>query len=397
MKKYLLYTQYQINYPNGIEVKMVRIEQVNLDSKKDVNRFVQFQYDLYKDCPQFCPPFRADIRMMMNKKKHPFYQHSDGEFFVAVRDGKTVGRIGVFINTLFNDYHEVKKGQFYFFDSIDDQEVADALFNAAIDYCRQRGMNVLVGPKGLSAFDGYGILWDGFDHHQMMTMMNYNYAYYPSLVENIGFEKEVDFASCYLERETFILPEKIREVARRVLERGKFRIMEFKTKSEIRKMADQIGEAYNNTFINNWEYYPMTKGEVDLLMTNLMDVINPKLIKIITYDEKIVGFLIAFPDITKALQRHDGRLTPFTIIDLLMSLKKTDWVSLNGAGVLPEYHGRGGNALLYYEMEKTLKDFGFTFWELTQVAETAVQMRKDLTMAGGEFYKTHRVYHKKFV
>lgn len=161
-------------------------------------------------------------------------------------------------------------------------------------------------------------------------------------------------------------------------------------------MADQIGEAYNNTFINNWEYYPMTKGEVDLLMSNLMDVINPRLIKIITFEDKIVGFLVAFPDITKALQRHNGRLTPFTIIDLLISLKKTDWVSLNGAGVLPEYHGRGGNALLYYEMEKTLKDFGFTYWELTQVAETAVQMRKDLTMAGGEFYKTHRVYHKKF-
>jgi hypothetical protein len=307
-----------------------------------------------------------------------------------------VGRIRVFINTLFNEYHQVKKSQFYFFDSIDDQEVADALFNTAIEYSRQRGMNDLVGPKGLSAFDGYGILWDGFEHHQMMTMMNYNHAYYPRLVENLGFEKEVDFASCYLERETFILPEKIREVARRVLERGKFRIMEFKTKSEIRKMADQIGEAYNNTFINNWEYYPMTKGEVDLLMSNLMDVINPRLIKIITFEDKIVGFLVAFPDITKALQRHNGRLTPFTIIDLLISLKKTDWVSLNGAGVLPEYHGRGGNALLYFEMEKTLKDFGFTYWELTQVAETAVQMRKDLTMAGGEFYKTHRVYHKKF-
>ena len=134
---------------------------------------------------------------------------------------------------------------------------------------------------------------------------------------------------------------------------------------------------------------------MDLLLSNLMDVINPKLIKIITYEEKIVGFLIAFPDISKALQRHDGRLTPFAIVDLLISLKKTDWVSLNGAGVLPEYHGRGGNALLYYEMEKTLKDFGFQYWELTQVAESAVQMRKDLTMAGGDFYKTHRVYHRK--
>jgi GNAT superfamily N-acetyltransferase len=373
---------------------MVTIEKVHLESRKDVNRFVQFQYDLYKNCEQFCPPFRADIRLMLNKKKHPFYQHSDGEFFLAIKDGVVVGRIGVFINTLFNEYHGTKKGQFYFFDSINDQEVANSLFDAACDYCRRRGMVELVGPKGLSAFDGYGILYDGFEHHQMMTMMNYNYPYYPKLVEKIGFEKEVDFASCYIESDSFVLPEKIREVAKRVIERGKFQILEFKTKSDVRRMKEQIGAAYNDTFVNNWEYYPITRGEMDLLMSNLMDVINPRLIKLITYNEKIVGFLIAFPDITKALQRHNGRLTPFTIIDLLFSLKKTDWVSLNGAGVLPEYHGRGGNALLYYEMEKTLKDFGFTYWELTQVAESAVQMRKDLTMAGGEFYKTHRVYHK---
>jgi len=374
---------------------MINVKKINLDSRSEVKRFVQFQYDLYKDCPQFCPPFRADITLMMNKKKHPFYEHSDGEFFIAERDGRIVGRIAVFINTLFNEYHNVKKGQFYFFDSIDDQEVANELFSTAFNYCRQHGIEQLVGPKGLSAFDGYGILYKGFEHHQMMTMMNYNFPYYPKLLENIGFEKEVDFASCYLTKDNFVLPEKIREVARRVIERGKFKILEFKNKAEIRAMADEIGAAYNNTFINNWEYYPMTKGEINLLVSNLMDVINPILIKIITYDTKIVGFLVAFPDITKALQRHNGRITPFALVDILFSLKNTDWVSLNGAGVLPEYHGRGGNALLYYEMEKTLKDVGFTYWELTQVAETAVQMRKDLTTAGGDFYKTHRVYRKQ--
>jgi GNAT superfamily N-acetyltransferase len=332
--------------------------------------------------------------MMLNKKKHPFYEHSDGEFYIAVKDGKMVGRIGVFINTLFNEYHKVKKGQFYFFESIDDQEVANKLFEAAFKYCTDRGMEQLVGPKGLSAFDGYGIVVEGFEHHQMMTMMNYNYPYYPRLVENLGFEKEVDFASCFLTRDTFELPEKMREVARRVIERGKFTVIDFKNKRQIKDMADEIGAAYNNSFVNNWEYYPMTKGEIDLLLSNLLDVIDPKLIKLITYDEKIVGFLIAFPDITKTLLRHDGKITPFAIVDMLYSLKHTDWVSLNGAGVLPEYQGRGGNALLYYEMEKSLLDFGYKYWELTQVAETAIQMRKDLTMAGGKFYKTHRVYHK---
>lgn len=373
---------------------MITIQKVNLDSKREVNKFVQFQYDLYKNCPQFCPPFRNDIKTMMNKKKHPFYAHSDGEFFVAIKDDEVVGRIGVFINSLFNEYHQVKKGQFYFFDCIDDQNVAHLLIEQASEYCREKGMNDLVGPKGLFVFDGYGVLVEGFQHHQMMTMMNYNYAYYQKLLEEEGFVKEVDFASCYLHRDNFAFPVKMAEVARRVIERGKFSIVNFTNRGQIKKVADEIGLAYNNTFVNNWEYYPMTKGEVDLVISTLLDVVDPRLVKIIKYEDKIVGFFVAFPDISRALQRHNGKLNLFSIVDILIAMKSTDWVSMNGAGVLPEYHGRGGNALLYSEMEKTIKDFGFTHYELTQVAETAVQMRKDMTMAGGDFYKTHRVFHK---
>lgn len=375
---------------------MVTIETVDLNSKKQVNAFVQFQYDLYKGEKNFCPPFFDDIKLMLNKEKHPFFEHSDGAFWMAKKDEKIVGRLGAFVNKPFNEYHQVKKGQFYLFDSIDDQEVADALFEAAFAWCRQQGLTEVVGPKGLSAFDGYGILVEGYEHRQMMTMMNYNFAYYPKLLEHIGFEKEVDFVSCYLNVDNFNVPVKVKEVARRVLERGTFKVITFKSKHEmIRDWADKLGIAYNQTFINNWEYYPLSQREVDLLVKNLMQVIDHRLIKLITCGDEIAGFLLAFPDITAALQRHNGRITPLAIIDILLEMRKTKWFSLNGAGVLPEYHGRGGNALLYYEMEKTMKDFGFIHGELTQVAETAVQMRKDLISVGGQPYKNHRVYKKK--
>lgn len=374
---------------------MVTIETVNLESKSEINAFVQFQYDLYRDVPQFTPPFYNDIKLMLNKKKHPFYERSDGEFYVAKNDGKIVGKLGILENKPFNDYHKTTKAQFYLFDCIDDQEVANKLFETAFAWCRARGLTEVVGPKGLSAFDGYGILVEGFEHHQMMTMMNYNFPYYSTLLENLGFEKEVDFVSCYIHRDHFQLPEKVRMVAERVLEKGNFKIVRFKNKQEMMKnYADKLGRAYNDTFINNWEYYPLSEGEVKLLVDNLMVVADPRLIKLITYNDKIVGFLLAFPDITNALKRHGGKITPWGIIDMMISLKRTNWVSLNGAGVLPEYHGRGGNALLYYEMEKTIKEFGFEHYELTQVAETAEQMRKDLITAGGKPYKNHRVYHK---
>jgi hypothetical protein len=116
---------------------------------------------------------------------------------------------------------------------------------------------------------------------------------------------------------------------------------------------------------------------------------------LISHENKIVGFLLAFPDITTTLQKHGGKITPLAIIDILRGLKQTKWVSVNGAGILPEYQGRGGNALMYAEMEKTIKDYGFQHCEMTQVAETAVQMRKDLINLGGQPYKNHRIFHKK--
>lgn len=377
------------------EVKMITVEQIDLSNKKQVDEFLKLPFRLYKNHPQWVPPFIYDIRLMLNKEKHPFYELNDADFFAVYRDGQMVSRIAAMENRSFNQYHNVKKAQFYLFETENDQEAVNALFARTFEWAKARGLDTIVGPKGFSAFDGYGIQVEGFELRQMMTMMNYNYDYYPRLVETIGFEKEVDFVSCYLARENFTLPEKAQEIARRIEERGTFKVLNFKNKRQIIAMAQQIGEAYNNTFVNNWEYYPLTKGEIKLLLDNLLSVVDPKLIKIITYDEKIVGFLLAFPDISAALQRHGGRITPWGIVDMLLEMKRTKWVSLNGVGVLPEYHGRGGAALMYSEMEKTIKDFGFVHAELTQVAETAVQMRKDLINVGGRAYKNHRVYRIK--
>ncbi len=374
---------------------MVEVRVLDLSSKKLKNEFIMFPFTLYRDVPQWVPPFIGDVRMMLDRKKHPFHEHSDAEFFTAHQDGKIVARLAVMENKPFNKVHEVKKAQFYLFDCINDQEVANAIFERGFEWARKRGLDTLVGPKGFSAFDGYGIQIEGYEHRQMMTMMNYNFPYYRTLVENLGFEKEVDFVSCAIDSSNFNLPEKAQLVAAKVRERGKFKVESFATKKELKKRAMAIGEAYNKTFVNNWEYYPFTEREVKFIADNIMVVADPKLIKIITYNDEVIGFLLAFPDISEALQRMKGRITPWGILDLMREFKKTRIVSLNGAGVLPEYHGRGGNVLMYDEMAKTFKDYDqYDFGELTQVAETAVQMRKDLISMGGKAYKNHRVYHK---
>ena len=373
---------------------MVRIEKINTYDKAQVNEFIQLPFRIYANCPQWVPPFISDVKMMLNRDKHPFFERSEAEFFVAKQDGEVVGRLAVMDHKPFNAYHQTKQASFTLFECINDEEAADSLFARAFEWAHNRGLDKIVGPKGFCSFDGYGILVEGFEHRQMMTMVSYNYDYYPVLLEKAGFEKEVDFLSCYLPTEHFNLPEKVKEVARRVTQRDRFKVLSFSNKRELKAMVGKLGEAYNKAFVNNWEYYPLSDAEIKYLLDTLLQVINPKLVKFITYKDEMVGFLLAFPDVSAALQRQKGRLTPLGVIDLLGELKRTDWVSLNGAGVLPQYHGLGGNALLYAEMQKSITDFGFKHAELTQVAETAVQMRKDLVNVGGQEYKNHRVYRR---
>lgn len=374
---------------------MLTIEKVDTSNKDQVRRFVEFPYQLYKDCPQWVPPLFVDAYLPLNRKKHPFFSHSEADFFLAVRDGNVVGRICAGINKPFNEYHGTKKAQFSFFESVDEQPVADALFASVFDWSRARGMDTLIGPKGLSPFDGYGIQVFGFEHRQMMTMMNYNYNYYPKLAESLGFEKEVDFVSCYLPADAFRIPERVERIAQRVLERGNLWIKKFQSKRELVSWAPRIGAAYNKAFIHNWEYYPFSPGDIQYAVDNIFLVADYRLIKVIMHEEDIVGFLFAFPDVSSALQRAKGKLLPFGLPDLLLEMKRTKTISGNGMGILPEFQGMGGNALLYYEMAKTVFSFNqFQHVEMTQVAETTKQMRADLKNLNGVEYKNHRVYRK---
>jgi len=212
---------------------MLSIEKIDTNNKVQVKRFVEFPYRLYKDCPQWVPPLYLDAYLLLNRKKHPFYGHSDADFFLALRDGEVVGRICAANNKPFNEYHKTKKAQFYAFDAIDDLDVARRLFCSVVDWARERALDTVIGPKGLSPFDGYGILVEGFEQRQMMTMMNYNYDYYIQFMDALGFEKEVDFVSCFLPADSFKIPERVENIAKRVSERGDLNVKKFKSKREL--------------------------------------------------------------------------------------------------------------------------------------------------------------------
>ncbi len=368
---------------------------IDSKDKREVERFINFHYDLYKGTPNWTPPFRNDIKLMFDQVKHPYYEHSQADFIVAEDNGKLVGRIAAMVNNPYNEYHKVNNAQFYLFDSINDQEVADGLFEAAYDWSRQRGLTRIVGPKGFSGFDGYGIVVEGFEHHQMMNMMNYNFPYYAELFENAGFVKENEFVSCYIDVPNFDLPDSFKMIAQRVLERGKFWVKTFETKKEIMEWAPRIGKTYNDTFIKNWEYYPLSEREIVYIKDNILSFAVPRLIKLMMYEDNIAGFLFGFPDVSGAMQKCGGNLSPLCMLNLLWQMKRTNWISLNGLGMLPEYQGRGGNMLLYSEMLKTIKENNYTHAELTQMADTAFRVRSDLVTIGVQPYKVHRIYARE--
>jgi hypothetical protein len=374
---------------------MLIIEKVDTHDRKQVKRFVELPHRIYAHCAQWVPPLHIDAYNQLNRRKHPFHEHSDVDFFLAIRNGRDVGRIAAIENKPFNKYHNEKTADFYLFECEDDMEAATALFNTVFEWAKSRGLNKVIGPKGMGPLDGYGVLVFGQEHRQTMTMLTYNHAYYRSLVEAQGFEKEVEFVSCYLPADKFKIPERVERIAERVMQRGNLEVKKFKSKKELLTWADRIGRAYNDAFVNNWEYYPLSRREVDFVVENIMTIADYRLIKIIVHGEEVVGFLFAFHDVSAALQRAKGRLFPFGLVDILLEMKKTNTVAVNGMGILPEHQGHGGNALLYYAMGRTLLEFDqFVHVEMTQVAETTEQMRADLKNLNGVEYKNNRVYHK---
>lgn len=372
----------------------MNIRQIDPTKRREARRFVDFPDELYRSCPQWVPYPRQDKLAHLNRR-NAFFAHSEADFFVAEAVGQLLGRICVMENRHYNAFRQARHAFFYLFDVVDDAAVARALFEAAIDWSRQRGLNVLVGPKGFVPFDGIGMLYQGFEHPPAMGIP-YNYAYYNRFMEQLGFEKEIDFTSFYLNCREFHLPERFIRVAERVKSRRNLRIRGFTSKRELRRWIPALVDAYNRAFVDNWEYVPVTPAETEELAKRMLQIVRPEHIKLV-FDptDQVVGFLLTFLDISTALQRTEGKLFPFGWIRLLAALRQPAWININGMGFLEEYRGLGGNAILYTELEKTLRQGNFAHADLVQMADTVQDMLADMATAKVTPYKVHRVYRRE--
>jgi len=373
---------------------IMNIIQIDLSKKKQVKDFLDLPFRIYKDIPQWVPPLRMDDRVRLNPKRHPFYKHSQAGFFLAYEGTRPIGRIAVMDHRVYNEYNNEETAFFYLFECKNDQQIADVLFEAAFKWARARGLTRILGPKGFTVMEGFGLLVKGFEHRPAFGQP-YNPPYYPELIESVGFQPERDVVSGYLGTD-LEFPPRIHELAERIAERRGLRIARYRTRQDLRALVPKLKDLYNSALRGTGGNAPITDDEADAMASQLLWFSDPRLIKIVMKGDEPVGFLMAYPDISAALQKTKGRVFPFGWITLLREFKRTDWVNLNGMGLIPEYRGSGGTAILYSEIFKSATETGqFNHGEVVQIGMENAKMQREMENFGIDLYKMHRTYTLK--
>ncbi len=369
----------------------MQIRKLEKNNKVDTITFKSLPFHLYKNDQFWVPPFPGEIENVMQPGKHPFYLHSDADFFIVENENNVLGRIAVLHNQMYCEFHNVKFGFFYYFESVNDLEVARLLFQTVEEWCRERKLDTLIGPKGFLRSNGNGVLVEGFDQLPAVGIP-YNPPYYQSLVEACGFEKSHDHLSGYLDRHP---NPKIHLIAEKVLARGNFRIQHFYDNADLVKWIPRVDDVQRKAFSSNPNYYPTTPEEFELLAKNVLAIADPKFIKAIMHNDDIAGFLIAYPNLNRALQKAKGKLLPFGWFYLSHEKKNPEILDINGVGLLPEFQGLGGNALLYSELDNVTNSTRIKKAEIVQVDERNLRSKSDMENMGVSFSKIHRTYYKK--
>ena len=371
----------------------MKVIEIDANKRSQVKTFLDLPFQIYRQVPQWVPPLDFDARRMLDRRRHPFYKHSQVAFFLAMRDdGHSLGRIAVLDNRNYNEHNREQTAFFYLFECEHDQEAPQALFEAAFAWARRRGLNKMIGPKGFTTLDGMGLLVKGFEHRPALGIP-YNRDYYPTMLEAAGFEKGSDVLSGYLDSQTQF-PEKIHAIAELVQKRRGLHIARFRRRSDLKRLIPNLKELYNGSLDGTTGNAPITDDEVRLMADQILWFADPSLIKVVMKDDRMVGFLLAYPDISAAIQRHKGRLFPFGFLDALLELRRTTVLNINGAGMIEGYRGVGGTAILFSELYKSVLDRKPQRIEVVQIGADNDRMLRELRDLGVNFHKAHRMYQR---
>ena len=367
-----------------------------VSNKKDLKRFIRFNYELYKNNPYSVPDLYDDMVGTFSTEKNAAFEFCEADYFLAYKDDKLVGRVAAIINRRANETWSKKEVRFGWIDFVDDPEVSKALLDTVEAWGKERGMEAIVGPLGFTDMDAEGMLVEGFD--QLSTMATiYNYPYYPQHMERLGFEKEADWVE-YKLTVPDKLPEKFVRISEIILQKYNLKIRklkrsEIKEKSYGQKIFDLINEAYAPLY----GYSKMTQGQINQYIKTYLPLIDLRMVSLVEDEAgELVAVGISMPSLSKALQKAKGKMLPFGWFHLLKALfvKKPDVLDLLLVGVKPEYQSKGVNALLFYDLVPTYQKMGFKYGESNPELELNKKVQAQWSAFESVQHKRRRAFRK---
>ena len=375
---------------------MSNIEIRRVTNRKELKQFVQFFYDLYRGNDYAVPYLFSDEMSTLEHDGNPSFECCEAEYFMAIKDGKMVGRVAAIINHRANERWDRKQVRFSWFDFVDDPEVSAALLKTVEDWGRAKGMTEIAGPIGFIDTDREGMLVEGFD--ELSTMyINYNYPYYPQHMEQRGYEKANDWVELRV-KVPEVVPDKFAKITEMVRKRYGLRVHKFSRKELVQDgWGERIFDLLNETYKNLYGFSQLSDHQIDKLVNDYIKLADLNLVTGIMDGDKLVGFGVTFPSFSKALRKtRDGRFLPFGWWHLLKILKwhKTDTVDLLLIGVLPEYRSKGANALIFDDLIRQFRSYGFD-WAITgPQMETNEGVLSQWQYLESEQIRRHRCYKK---
>jgi GNAT superfamily N-acetyltransferase len=362
-----------------------------------MRQFVKFRIDLYRKSSHAVPPLYMDELTTLDPKKNPAFQFTEARCFMAFDGDKPVGRICAMVNHRANEVWNTRSGRFGFVDFVDDEKVSRALFAAAEDWVKARGMESIHGPLGFTDLDQEGMLVEGFD--QLGTMATiYNYPYYPQHLERLGFVKDAEWVE-YLVKIPETVPPRMKRIAELVLKKYKLRIVKYKSASKLIKdgYVQKLFELVNDSYSHLYGFTPLTQAQIDYYSRLYIPMLNlDYLVLVVDEAGELVGMGVTMPSLSQALRKAQGRLFPFGILHLLKALKmKNPVIDCLLVAVRKDYQNKGVNALVFYDIIPHLRRNGAKLAESNPELATNAKVQSQWDEFEHVNHKRRRAYVKE--
>ncbi len=361
-------------------------------TKRDLRRFIHLPEKIHKNDPQWLPPIYMDEWELFDRKRNRAFNYSETALWLAFRGKKPVGRIMGITNKRYNEIHRENHSRFCFMECFEDQEVFHALISTVEDWARKQGMERIVGPLGFSDKDPQGFQIEGFEYPSFIVSAT-NSPYMPVMLEREGFEKKVDLVN-YLIKIPEKLPGIYERAYTRITRNNQFRIIEFKSKKEIKKYILPVLELLNQTFIEIYGFVPLDDQEKMDLAKRYLTILDPEFMKVVESEGQVVGFAVGVPDLSPGIRAAKGRLFPFGFIKILKASKRSKKLLMVLGGVKKEFRNQGIDVLMAVKMIDSCIRNKMDSIDVHLVLETNKTMIGECERVGGQVLKKWRIYDK---